>query len=261
MEATTIKSLSGLKVLVTRPTDQASALADRLLASGAIPIELPTIEIAPPESYTQLDNAIWRLGIYDWIIFTSVHGVQFFLNRLSALGFKPSILEPVRIAAVGPSTAAALETSGRKPDYIPQEYLTEKIANGLGDVREKRILLPRTDIASKSLPEILRTLGARVDEVTAYRTLTPSNLSAEKLAPILAGGIDLVIFTSPSTVRNLARVLVAEDFAKLSKCRVACIGPVTAEAARELGFHVDILAKNHTIDSLVEEIVNENRSL
>lgn len=261
METTAVSPLSGLRVLVTRPAEEASILKAELLALGAIPIELPTIEIAPPESYTQLDNAIRELDSYDWIIFTSVHGVQFFLSRLQALGCKTSILQPVKIAAVGPSTAATLQTVGRKPDFIPEDYLTEKIASGLGDVREKRILLPRTDIASKKLPELLRTLGARVDEVTAYRTITPANLSNEKLTAILAEGIDLIVFTSPSTARNLARTLVAGDFAKLKKCKVACIGPVTAEAARELGFQVEIVAKNHTINSLVEEIVNENRNL
>jgi uroporphyrinogen III methyltransferase/synthase len=257
METTPLKPLNGLKVLVTRPKEQAPTLSNRLRILGAIALEVPTITISPPESYTQLDVAIQHLQSYDWIIFTSVHGVQFFLNRVQALGFATSILYGTRVAAVGSATASALEGSGRKPDYVPEEYLTERIAIGLGELREKRILLPRADIASKRLPEKLRALGAKVDEISTYRTGIPSDLTPEKVRPILARGVNLIVFTSPSTVQNLTRFLDPADFRSLSKCKVACIGPVTAQTATELGFHVDIVAKNHTINALVEEIVNE----
>lgn len=262
MEATTVRPLSGLKVLVTRPRQQAQPLSDKLRALGAITIELPTIEIAPPENHTRLDNAIHHINTYDWIIFTSIHGVKFFLDRLTSLKTTIRILDGVKLAAIGPVTAAALKRGGRKPDYVPEQYLTEKIAIGLGDVRGKRILLPRADIASKRLPEVLRERGARVNEVVAYRTVIAGDLTHEKLESIFMKGVNLITFTSPSTVRNLAQVLTPQDFDRFLKdCRVACIGPVTLEAAKELGIHVDIVAKAHTIDSLVEAIVNEIRTV
>jgi uroporphyrinogen III methyltransferase/synthase len=258
MEATTLKPLSGLRVLVTRPRGQAHVLSEKLRALGAVTFELPTIEIAPLQSYTQLDNAIHNLKSYDWIIFTSVHGVRFFLDRLTGLNIALTKDDHVKVATVGPATASALKHAGREPDYVPQQYLTEKIATGLGDLQGRRILLARADIASKRLPEILRERGASVDEVVVYRTMMASDLTREKLESILIKGIDLITFTSPSTVRNLALLLSSEGLdGYLKRCKVACIGPVTHEAAKELGIHVDIVAKNHTIESLVEAIVNE----
>ena len=258
MEAATVKPLSGLRILVTRPRDQAHILSDKLRALGALTFELPTIEIAPPQSHTQLDNAIHNLKAYDWIIFTSVHGVQFFIDRLASLNVTLAKDDHVKIAAVGPATAAALKHAGREPDYVPQQYLTEKIATGLGDLQEKRILLARAGVASKRLPEILRERGALVDEVVAYRTMMPGDLRREGLESILMKGIDVITFTSPSTVRNLALLLGSGGLdGCLKGCKVACIGPVTRDAAKELGIHVDIVAKHHTIESLVEAIVNE----
>jgi uroporphyrinogen III methyltransferase/synthase len=258
MEAATVKPLLDLKVLVTRPRDQAHALSEKLRALGAVTFELPMIEIAPPQSYAQLDNAIHHLKSYDWIIFTSVHGVRFFLDRLTGLNIALTGDGRVKVAAVGAATAAALKHAGREPDYVPQQYLTEKIAAGLGDLQGRRILLARADIASKRLPEILRERGASVDEVVVYRTMMASDLTREKLESILTKGIDLITFTSPSTVRNLASLLPSEGLdGYLKGCKVACIGPVTHAAAKELSIHVDIVAKNHTIESLVEAIVNE----
>ena len=258
MEATTVKPLLGIKILVTRPRDQAHLLSDKLRALGAVTFELPAIEIAPPQSYAQLDDAIHNIKLYDWIVFTSVHGVQFFNDRLASLNATLAKDNHVKVAAVGPATAAALKHAGREPDYVPRQYLTEKIAAGLGDLHGKRILLARADIASKRLPQILSENGASVDEIVAYRTVMPNDLTREVLESILMKGIDVITFTSPSTVRNLALLLGSDGLEGCLKgCKVACIGPVTHEAARELGIHVDIVAKNHTIDSLVEAIVDE----
>jgi uroporphyrinogen III methyltransferase/synthase len=262
MEATTLKPLLGLKVLVTRPRDQARVLSEKLRALGALTFELPTIEIAPPQSYTQLDKAIHNLKSYDWIIFTSARGVQFFTDRLASLNVTLGKGDHIKVAAIGPATAAALKRVGLEPDFVPRQYLTEKTATGLGDVQGRRILLARADIASKRLPEILRERGALVDDIAAYRTVMPSCVTREKLQSILMKGIDLITFTSPSTVRNLAVLLSSEGLdGYLKGCKVACIGPVTHEAAKELGVHVDIVAKNHTIESLVEAIVNEIRTV
>jgi uroporphyrinogen III methyltransferase/synthase len=251
-----------MKILITRPRTQNLLLSAKLRALGATTIELPTIAILAPESTTRLDRSIGKLSDYDWVIFTSVHGVRFFSKRMTALGQPFDKLTKGRVAAIGPATAAALERLGKKPDYVPEEFLSEKIALGLGDVKGKRILLPRADIASKKLPELLTKHGAIVEEVVAYRTVVPEDLSSDRLRSILNHGIDVVTFTSPSTVRTLAQVVGANELeALLKKVKVACIGPVTAEATRKLGVHVDIVAKNHTIDDLVEAIENDIRTV
>jgi len=258
MQTTTQKPLSGLRILVTRPAEQAQTLSDRLSRLGASTIEAPTIKIVPTEDNEALDKAVRCVTLYDWVIFTSVHSVHFFVERMQALNVPRDLLENVRVAAIGPSTASALEHTIKIPDYVPKQYLSEKILEGLGDVNGKRMLLPRADIAAKTLPAALRARGALVDEITVYRTIVPPALTSERLNAILASGLDLVTFTSPSTVRNLAEVLGRRDLERfLRKVKVACIGPVTEKAANELGIAVDIVAKAHTIDSLVEAILDE----
>lgn len=259
---TSMKVLEGVKILITRPEKQNIPLSAKLQNLGATTIELPTITILPPNDTNRLDESILRILQYDWIIFTSVHGVRFFSQRLIALGEPYESLKRVKIAAIGPATAAALESLGKEADYVPTQYLSEKIALGLGDVDGKRILLPRADIASKKLPELLRQRGARVEEVVTYRTIIPEGLSADRLKSILNQRIDLVTFTSPSTVRNLAQIVDANELVILLKgVKIACIGPVTAEATKELGIHVDIVARTHTIDNLVEAIKNDIRAV
>ena len=259
---TSLKTLEGVKILITRPEKQNVLLSAKLRNLGATTIELPTITILPPNNTDPLDKSIRSISQYDWVIFTSVHGVRFFSQRLKSLGEPSDKLKQVRVAAIGPATAAALERLGKEADYVPTQYLSEKIAVGLGDVEGKRILLPRADIASKKLPELLRQRGAEVEEVVAYRTIIPEGLSADRLKSVLNQGIDVVTFTSPSTVRNLAQIVGANELTVLLKgVKVACIGPVTAEATKELGIHVDIVARTHTIDNLVEAIKNDIRTV
>jgi uroporphyrinogen III methyltransferase/synthase len=258
MQATSIKPLSRVRILVTRPTGQAQTLSEKLRELGATTIELPTIQIVRPENTDSMDTALMSLRNYDWVIFTSVHGIQFFMKRMGELKVAPETFKMVRVAAIGPATAAALELAVKKPDFIPQKYLSEKIVDGLGDVKGKRILLPRADIASNKLPALLRERGAAVDEVVAYWTIIPRELTPERLKSVFAEGVDLVTFTSPSTIRSLAAVMGGEQLEQfLRKVKVACIGPVTLEAAKELGIDVDIVAETHTIDALVKAIVDE----
>lgn len=262
METSSLKRLEGVRILVTRPDTQNLLLSAKLRNLGATTIELPTITILPPNTMNRLDKSILMILHYDWVIFTSVHGVRFFRQRLEALGESPDKLKQVKVAAIGPATAAALEQLGKEPDYVPAQYLSEKIAVGLGDVKGKRILLPRADIASKKLPELLRQRGAKVEEVVAYRTVIPEDLSADRLKSVLNQGIDVVTFTSPSTVRNLAQIVGPNELQVLLKgVKVACIGPVTAEATKKLGIHADIVARTHTIDDLVEAIENDIRTV
>ncbi len=262
MQATALKPLAGMRIIITRPKQQSQALSQGLGKLGAKTIELPTIEIVPVENTGPLDRALRSLEDYDWLIFTSVHGVRFFFERLTALKISLESLKGLKVAAIGPATAAAIERAGKKPDYVPEEYLSERIALGLGHLRGRRILLPRADIASKRLPNLLREHGALVDEIVAYRTVVPRDLTPERVKSIFAEGIDLITFTSASTVRNLAQVLSdGELVVFLRNVTVACIGPVTVEVAKELGVGVDVVAKNHTIDALIEAIVNETRTV
>jgi len=258
----TAMPLLGVRVIVTRSADQAVYLSDKLRSLGATTIEIPTIEIMPPSNTDSIDSSIRNLSKYDWVIFTSVHGVEFFLRRMAILQVPISSLSCVRIAAIGPATSTVIQSMVRNPDYVPSIFLSESIAAGLGDLQGKRVLLPRADIASKKLPLLLRDKGASVDEVVAYQTVVPRELKRDKLRTVLESGVDIVIFTSPSTVRNFANTLGNVSGTKeLSNVRIACIGPVTAETANQLGMDVDVVANPHTINSLVAAIVSYSRKL
>lgn len=250
------RPLFGQRVLVTRTRHQASALSTRLRALGADPIELATIRVAPPNDWTSLDSAIAGLGSYDWIVFTSANGVGSFWERLDHAGLDARALHGARVAAIGPATAAELQAHGVRPDHVPGEYVAEAVAAGLGDVRSLRILLPRADIARPALADLLRRGGGDVLEVAAYRTLRPDPGPGE-LRDRLAG-ITVATFTSSSTVRNLAAMArdAGLDLPRaLAHATVACIGPITAETARELGLTVGVVAEEYTIDGLVQALV------
>lgn len=251
------RPLFGQRVLVTRTRQQASALSTRLRALGAEAIEMPTIEIAPPEDWAPLDSAMADLPGYDWIIFTSVNGVASFWERLIQACLDARALHGVRLAAVGPATAAALEGHGLQADYVPGEYVAEAIASGLGNVQGLRVLLPRADIARPALADLLRQAGAEVVEVAAYRTLRP-HISTGELRGLLAS-ITVATFTSSSTVRNLASMAHDADIdlsQVLSDVIVACIGPITDDTAREMGLTVNIVAEEYTIEGLVQAVVD-----
>jgi uroporphyrinogen III methyltransferase/synthase len=259
MMQTTHEALTGKRILITRPVGEAKILSIKLNALGATTIEVPTIEITDPINSLPLDESIRNLTKYDWVIFTSVQGVRSFVNRMAKLKISSEILNDVKIAAIGSATAGALELAGKKADFIPNAFLTERIAADLGDVRGRFILLPRANIASKELPLMLKQRGAIVEEVTAYRTLIPPQLTPDLLIGILESGIDLVTFTSPSTVQNFVQVLNQKKYAErlLKNLKAACIGPVTGKVAEQLGIHVSVIANTHTAEALVEAIVNE----
>lgn len=252
------RPLFGQRVLVTRTRQQASALSARLRALGAEAIELPTIRIAPPGDWASLDATIASLASFDWVVFTSVNGVGYFCTRLKAAGLDARALHGVQLAAIGPATAAELDAHGLRADYVPGEYIAEAIAAGLGDVHGLRVLLPRADIARPTLADLLREGGAEVVEVAAYRTLRPETNPAE-LGDLLAR-VTVATFASSSTVRNLAAMADDADLdlpQVLEHATVACIGPITAETAREMGVPVQIVAQEYTIDGLIEALVNQ----
>ncbi|MDP3065088.1 MAG: uroporphyrinogen-III C-methyltransferase [Chloroflexota bacterium] len=250
------RPLFGLRVLVTRSRSQASALSERLSELGAEPIELPTIEFAPPDSYKALDAALRRLSEYDWLGFTSVNGVESTFGRLQSLGMDTRALAGVKVCAIGEATALALAARGIAADLVPPEYVSSSLVEALqsAGIAGKRVLLPRTDIAGEELVRGLESLAARVDQVIAYRTIAPAE-SASRARQLLAEGVDAVTFTSSSTVVNLLALLDG-DPSRLGKAVVACIGPVTAKAARQAGLRVDIEAVEHTIPGLVQALVD-----
>jgi len=245
-----VKALTGKRILVTRARMQAADLCDALAAEGALPIPFATIEISPLEDFTHLDKAFVGLaaGEYEWVIFTSVNGVMACRERLAQTGAGSQSLSSAHVAAIGPSTAGVLQSLGVKVDFIPQEYIAERILDGLGDVAGKSILLPRAELARPALTEALTRAGARVDEVPVYHTLQPLPDPAGLQA--LRQGVDVITFTSSSTARNFVSLAGSETGPAL----VACIGPITAQTARELGLPVHIIAGEYTIPGLVRAL-------
>ena len=237
--------MSGRRILVTRPDGR--ELCDRLRALGWDSRAIPTVAIRAVEPGGPFDAALRRLEAYDWIVVTSAAGVRAVFKHLRRR--LPSSARP-RWAAVGPATAAALRAEGVEVAFVPDRYLTTAIADGLGDVAGRCILLPRADAASPDLPRLLRQQGARVDEVVAYRTVEGPEESREPLRRLLAEGIDAVVFTSGSTVHGFGR-LVDDPVAALAGVAIVCIGPVTARALREMGLVPDVVAEEHTTDGLI----------
>jgi uroporphyrinogen III methyltransferase/synthase len=258
------RPLFGKRIVVTRSRDQAADLIESLEALGADPIEAPMIRIAPADDLQPLDAAVRDAGSYDWIVFTSPNAVDAFMRRLDAGPGDIRDLKGVKICAVGPATAARIRKRGISPDLQPDEYRSDAIAPALAahdtrDVRGQRVLLPRADIARETLPDDLRKAGADVTDVVAYRTVpadTERDGDPDIYRMLLEKRIDAVTFTSASTVRNFVRALGPEQAVDLLRTTaVASIGPVTAQAAEQLGITTTIMPAEYTIPALVEAIV------
>ena len=249
------RPLFGKRILVTRARHQASTLSRLLTERGARPVELPMIDIQTVADYEELDQAISNLEHYQWIIFTSVNGVEAFWQRLHNLKQDSRVLSGLRIGAIGPATAQALETKGIIPDYVPEVYTSEGIVDGLKNqnIAEQRFLLPRADIADKELVQGIGRLGASVREVTAYQTVPATEAITQAKQMIISGKIDAITFTSSSTVSNLVAAFGKEPL-PVNEAKVACIGPKTAETATKAGLSVAIVAKEQTIPGLVTAI-------
>ncbi len=248
------RPLFGKRVLVTRSRTQASALSELLSQQGALPVELPTIEIVPATNGA-LSSAIESLSKYSWIIFTSANGVDVFFHGLNKHGKDARVLGQAKLCTIGPGTAAALERYNVKPDYVPDNYIAEGIIDGLKaqGIVGQHILVPRADQARPELIAGLAQAGAEVSEVITYRSVAPASLPTEAKELLLQGKIDIVTFTSSSTVRNLA-ALLGDEFSVVNRATVACIGPVTAQTARELGLQVAVEAQEHTISGLIKAL-------
>jgi uroporphyrinogen-III synthase len=298
---TTSFPLQGKRILVTRASKQAGALSDRLRKLGAIPVEFPIIQIAPPEDWAPLDDALKRLcacgppiyrgeflihqgtseareaqSYYTWLVFTSANGVNICFDRLNTLAYNTNNIGNVRVAAIGPATAQALRHHGVEPDLVPDEYIAEGVAAALIEdahrhgvsLEGKHILILRAAESRKVLVEKLQRAGAIVEEVAAYRTrgaVIDDEQGREVLRLLQAGQLDILTFTSSSTVRYFVQWLAdcapgaaVSPIALVThnpQLKIACIGPITSQTARELGLDVQIEASEFTIDGLVEAIV------
>jgi uroporphyrinogen-III synthase len=248
--------LSGVRVLVGRARHQASALSSELRKLGATVLEIPFIEIRKPRSFKFLDSALMNLDAYDWLILTSVNGVEAMWERLAKLRLPKTALKRLNIAAIGPATKKAIEERGVGVDVVPKEYMAESVVRSLRRrVEGKRVLLVRAKVARDVIPRELRKAGAHVDVVEAYETIAPKS-SRPRLHSVLGNPRrtpHVITFTSSSTVRNFVALLGGRN-AELDGIRLASIGPVTSSTLQELGWRVDIEAKEFTIPGLVEAI-------
>lgn len=249
------RPLHGRRVLVPRTRQQASALSSRLRALGADTVEAPTIAIEPTREPEALRKRVAEIadGAFDWVALTSVNGVAALWEQIGALDADTRLLAGTRLAAVGSGTAAALRRHGVRPDLVPDSYTTRGLAKGLvASGPPRRVLLPRADIATPTLADLLRDAGWDVVEVEAYRTVRVPALDPAVHDELLDGAIDLVAFASSSTVRNLVDLL---DGQLHPTVKVASIGPVTSDTCRQLGLRLDAEAEPHDLDGLVTAVV------
>jgi len=251
------RPLIGTRVLVGRARHQAGSLSKHLRGLGASIIEIPFIEIRKPQSFAPLDEALKNLKSFDWLILTSVNGVEAFWKRLLRLHIPRSRLKHLQIAAIGPATKKAIVKHKLKVKMMPEEYVAESVVKGLRDkVSGKRVLLVRAKVARDVIPEELRAAGAIVDVIEAYETVVPEKSRARLRALMKSGRRPHVVtFTSSSTVRNFADLLGPGEIIRLKEIQCASIGPVTSATLHELNFPVSIEAKEFTIGGLIRAIV------
>ncbi len=251
-----MSELAGLRIVVTRPRRQAKSFQEKLRAWGAEPLLFPAIEITIPENHLALKRALKKLDCYTWMILTSVNGVRAVWDCLEDLE-RTTLPEDLKVAAIGPKTDQALLERGVKTDFVPDEYVAEAIMPGLDDLEGEWVLLPRADLARPALSNLIEEAGGIAHEIAAYHTVPPQPRKEELEA--LKKGADVLTFTSSSTVRNFIHLLesVSLDPHNLrGNPIVACIGPITAQTARESGFNVSVVAEEYTIEGLLDALQN-----
>jgi len=252
------RPLFGKKIVITRARAQASGLVSTLSKLGAQCIEIPTIQIIPPEDIGPLKKSIENIHHYDWLIFTSVNGVNFFFETLFDMGKDVRILGHLKFACIGPVTKERLKDFGIVSDILPETYRAESVIDAFSsiNIKNKKVLLPRAKKARTILPEELIKMGARVDEIAAYETRLNAERKEELISLLENNGIDAITFTSSSTVSNFISLLESKDTKKLLKdVAIASIGPVTSDTAKSLDIEPDIEAKDYTIQGLVDSLL------
>ena len=253
------RPLFGRKIVVTRSRLQASDFVEEIEALGAEAVEMPTIKIDDPEDFGPLDDAIDNIGSFDWIVLTSVNAVGRFVDRLFERGGDIRDLKGIKMCAIGTATAEEVRKCRVRVDLIPPKYVAESIIESLkqeGEIKGKRFLLPRADIARSLLPDEIARLGGEAVEVDVYRTVLEEEADQDIIQRLVDGDIDLVTFTSSSTVRNFAKILGDDRLEKVkSAAQFASIGPITTETAEVLGIPIHTEADQHDIPGLVEAIM------
>jgi uroporphyrinogen III methyltransferase / synthase len=253
------RPLYGKVAVVTRTREQASALVELLAAAGARCLEVPTLEIFPPDDFGPLDQALDRLADYRWVIFTSANGVAAFMQRLFARRLDVRALGGAKLAAIGPATAAALKHYSLMADVVPQKFVAEELAAALlPHIKAgEKVLLARAQLAREALPEALAAHGARVDVVPVYQMQRPLAAPPEALPFIADGRVDILTFASSATVHNFAALVGKEKFQELAQhAVVAAIGPITGAALQEYGLTPQVQPEDYTIPALAEAIID-----
>ncbi len=250
------RTLFGKRVLVTRSRSQASRLCTLLEQAGANPVELPTIQIGPLEDFSEMDATLKNLADYQWVIFASANAVGSVFERLELQGKDARTLAGTTVGAIGPATAQALSRRGINADFVPSRPVSEAVLKELSgrDWQGISVLLPSADIGRDELEKGLTEMGAKVNRLAAYRNVPVEGVSGLAKKAFL-DGVDIVTFTSSSTVRNLVEMLDGDRTA-LEASFIACIGPVTSGTARELGLRVDLEATEHTVEGLVDALIS-----
>ncbi|MBC8552830.1 MAG: uroporphyrinogen-III synthase, partial [Candidatus Brocadiales bacterium] len=255
------RPLFGKTIIVTRSRDQASAFSEQLIELGANVLEYPTINITSPDDFGPLDRELDKLESTDWLIFTSVNGVDAFFNRIFELGRDVRDLKGVKICAIGPATRERIEGFHVTIDCQPPKYVAESVVEALKKVDEikgKRFLMPRTDIARSYIPEELEKLGAEVSDIIAYKTVLATDGDNIVLDKLKDGEVDIVTFTSASTVKNFVKIIGEENLSAFKdNVQFASIGPITNESAEEMNIEISIKADEFTIPGLVQAIVEK----
>ena len=255
--------LNGRTIVITRALAQAAEFAAELERYGARVVACPTIEITAPESFAPLDEAIEHLYGYDWIIFTSVNGVDYFLKRFTELGHSIDELDELHVCSIGEATAVRLRDAQIHVDVVPEQFkaegVFEALTNYLGGVKgfyALNFLIPRAAVARDYLPLALEGAGARVDTIAAYRTVRPHTSDRGYIEALLSGGaVDCITFTSSSTVTNFAQLFDTNDLSGLLEgVTVACIGDITAATAAEYNLHTHIQPRQYTVNALARAI-------
>ncbi len=253
--------LQGWRIVVTRSEDRADGLVEQLRRLGAEPIVYPTIAFAPPSDTGAFDTALHQLvaGQFDWLVLTSVTGVQIVQARMRDLQLSLDAVPDVQVAAVGPTTAAACaELLGKAPAVVPEKFVAEALAEALGDLHGQRLLLANADISRPKLQEMLQAAGAQVERVVIYHTV-PASGGVDVPALLMAGKIDAITFTSGSTVRYFVQRIGAEALASARRTVIACIGPITAEAAQAVDLPPTVVAETFSESGLIEALIQHSQ--
>ncbi len=258
--------LFGKAIVITRAENQSEEFTNILIEKGAEPVHCPVIETIAPNNWEPLDQAINSLEKYDNLIFTSTNGVRFFIRRLQEIDKDIRELKGLKIYCIGPKTEEAVNQLGIKVDLVPEKYVAESLLDSLGkeNLQGKKFLLPRAAVAREILPDNLRKLGAEIDVVPAYQTVIPEQGIESILNRLKEKTIDVITFTASSTVKNFMERVGTNSKELLEPVTIACIGPITAKTAQDLGLHVDMIAKKFTLEGLIETMetyYQENQTL